>query len=909
MTATTKTTTKRYKPAKYINSPESIVFVKRNILFGQHHAKEYIVNHYKNHITNTKQAQNQEHAPSLLPVLVVEGYMDAISLWDVGIHHVVATMGTAVSSEQLNLACSTVTGVTSSVGRIILCLDNDTAGISATERLCRNGMIADCITNNSVTMFIATLPNGIKDPAEFIEVQRKNGLNGSNAADAFRTTVINSAVDWREWLIQQIISGYDQDLTSGTTIGRFSNMFERIADFLATTFNPAERTKRAYQIAGQLSSVLANECNVSESSTAVRIQLESDLIDLSARIASAKDAIQRRVDTTFMVSPSMSVPPTKTLASLVRGYGPNSFDQQLNKLAKNATKAKSVLARPNREVQRIHPPNHSKIDVSNIDTKDRTIRIPQNNKVQSSVTPGRKVKTTRAKINRKHDAISVTTHFSGFRFTHQSDIDWLQLDDDKKNGKRNALVLGQRHQRTFYNSDEIGTSNKSGNKLVYFDSANFNGHQYLTSSAFDAGYTSRTNKPDTSSIENGLATIVEQDVESMLISAEDKLLNILLHDGSARTIVKNMLAARQAVNVGDEIQWSCDDKKWLFEQLLGDLNLSPELSSNREMMRSYFAQLPHVPPRAFSKDIDSSFAHEALLLPKDADAHDSLPIDVGISVINPIVDSSFALDIDLAGGESTATSPPSGTLDIFFADETLSALSMSDNLLVGNRHDLAAQEAIATLLWASTALKAKQIRKEIKSYTDTVDSFDTRNVLNTNTDEEDGERNNLLSSSDEQGLKLEIQGNPHLDTYQLDLLLQLRETSFALQSLKESTSRTATRLLDESSSNRVEGGISHALQTNLATQLDDHVRDMWQNPLISEPGINDEPYENELERMATEWGEWYDDDYKWSPGESSKVNSDVLAEFPPDYAEANTDTESLDDFFERINREWGDWVD
>jgi DNA primase catalytic core len=141
-----------YKAAKYLNSPESLVFEKRKILFNQHLAQKSI--------------HNNDRTASTLPLLMVEGYMDVISLWEVGIRNVAASMGTAISPEQLDLA--SITAGTRG-GKIVICLDNDDAGNNAIERLCRNGMIEECIRKNVVSIRVARLPKQIKDPADFIE--------------------------------------------------------------------------------------------------------------------------------------------------------------------------------------------------------------------------------------------------------------------------------------------------------------------------------------------------------------------------------------------------------------------------------------------------------------------------------------------------------------------------------------------------------------------------------------------------------------------------------------------------------------------------------------------------------------------------------------------------------------------
>eukprot|EP00597_Dinobryon_sp_UTEXLB2267_P002636 CAMPEP_0170067252 /NCGR_PEP_ID=MMETSP0019_2-20121128/6675_1 /TAXON_ID=98059 /ORGANISM="Dinobryon sp., Strain UTEXLB2267" /LENGTH=479 /DNA_ID=CAMNT_0010274607 /DNA_START=205 /DNA_END=1644 /DNA_ORIENTATION=- len=97
------------KAAKYINSPTSLVFRKKYTLFGLDSAREYI-----------RQCDM---------AILVEGYMDVISLFEIGIRNVVASLGTAISIEQLVMAANG-----SSSKTVILLLDNDEAGHNAAQR-------------------------------------------------------------------------------------------------------------------------------------------------------------------------------------------------------------------------------------------------------------------------------------------------------------------------------------------------------------------------------------------------------------------------------------------------------------------------------------------------------------------------------------------------------------------------------------------------------------------------------------------------------------------------------------------------------------------------------------------------------------------------------------------------------
>ena len=83
----------RFKHAKYINSPETPIFSKKHNLFGISSAKKNLV-------------QSRDN-PRVKKIVLVEGYFDALSLHEIGIS-VAATMGTAITFEQLELAAKAV---------------------------------------------------------------------------------------------------------------------------------------------------------------------------------------------------------------------------------------------------------------------------------------------------------------------------------------------------------------------------------------------------------------------------------------------------------------------------------------------------------------------------------------------------------------------------------------------------------------------------------------------------------------------------------------------------------------------------------------------------------------------------------------------------------------------------------
>ncbi len=116
---------------KYINSSESPLFQKRRLLYDLYHAKRAI---------------GEQNA-----VFMVEGYMDALSLYALGINNVVATLGTALSEEHLKL-------VKRYGDRVAVFFDNDHAGLAAAFRS------LPIFLGAGVFPALVLLPSGIKDP-------------------------------------------------------------------------------------------------------------------------------------------------------------------------------------------------------------------------------------------------------------------------------------------------------------------------------------------------------------------------------------------------------------------------------------------------------------------------------------------------------------------------------------------------------------------------------------------------------------------------------------------------------------------------------------------------------------------------------------------------------------------------
>jgi DNA primase len=118
---------------KYLNSPETLLFNKSKNLYGLNFAK------------NTRKRE----------IILVEGYMDMISLYQAGFRNVAASLGTAFNQEHAKV-------LKKYADSVILLYDSDDAGTMAAQRA------IPILTQNGFYVKVLQVPNG-KDPDEFIK--------------------------------------------------------------------------------------------------------------------------------------------------------------------------------------------------------------------------------------------------------------------------------------------------------------------------------------------------------------------------------------------------------------------------------------------------------------------------------------------------------------------------------------------------------------------------------------------------------------------------------------------------------------------------------------------------------------------------------------------------------------------
>ena len=176
---------------KYLNSRETPIFHKGSNVFNMN-------------IISRESTRER--------IILVEGYMDVISLYNSGINYSVASLGTSLTIDQANI-------IKRMAKDIYICYDSDNAGINATSRA------IDIFLQASVKPKIIELEGGL-DPDDFI---KKYGL------EAFEKK-IKSAISYIEFKIKKLKENFNLEDSEG-----LSNFTIESAKILSSIKNPIER--------------------------------------------------------------------------------------------------------------------------------------------------------------------------------------------------------------------------------------------------------------------------------------------------------------------------------------------------------------------------------------------------------------------------------------------------------------------------------------------------------------------------------------------------------------------------------------------------------------------------------------------------------------------------------------------
>jgi DNA primase len=191
------------KGGKYLNSPETSLFSKGNVLFGLHQSKRFIA--------NARQA------------IVLEGQLDLITSFEAGIQNVVAPQGTALTERHAAL-------LRRFADEVILFFDADSAGQKAAERA------MEVLFGAGLQVRLGELPAG-EDPDLLIR---------NSGGDAFRGRV-EKAEDFFDFQINRNLTAAE----SRTTAGRVA-FARKMSRFISVVPDPVVRDTLVSRLAARL---------------------------------------------------------------------------------------------------------------------------------------------------------------------------------------------------------------------------------------------------------------------------------------------------------------------------------------------------------------------------------------------------------------------------------------------------------------------------------------------------------------------------------------------------------------------------------------------------------------------------------------------------------------------------------
>ena len=218
---------------KYLNSPETLIFNKRKNLFGMNLAKK------------TKAGR----------IILVEGYMDAVALHQYGFDCAVASLGTALTEDQVNL-------LSKYTDQVVLIYDGDEAGQNATRRA------MPMLEKSGLQMRVLRM-QGAKDPDEFL---KKFG------ADRFKL-LLEGAENQMEYQLQALARKYDLNLDDQKV-----EFLKAAAELLSTVGSAVQREvygTRAAEAAGVSYEAMKLEIDKAYRRRVRRDQKRQEKIDLA----------------------------------------------------------------------------------------------------------------------------------------------------------------------------------------------------------------------------------------------------------------------------------------------------------------------------------------------------------------------------------------------------------------------------------------------------------------------------------------------------------------------------------------------------------------------------------------------------------------------------------------------------
>ena len=189
--------------AKYINSPETPLFRKGNVLFGLHKTKRGLI--------DAKSA------------IICEGQLDLITLFEAGITNVVAPQGTAFTEKQARV-------LKRFVDEVVLCFDADAAGKKAAERS------LEALLQNDLIVRVAEMPAG-EDPDSLLRRKGKEDFEERIAA----------ARDFFDYWIERETAATDL-----TSLGAKMELARNLAETISHVRDPLMRGEVVRKVTARL---------------------------------------------------------------------------------------------------------------------------------------------------------------------------------------------------------------------------------------------------------------------------------------------------------------------------------------------------------------------------------------------------------------------------------------------------------------------------------------------------------------------------------------------------------------------------------------------------------------------------------------------------------------------------------
>lgn len=252
----------RQKP-KYRNSPETLIYSKRNVLYGLERAA-----------TEIKKANR---------AIIVEGYFDQKALEAQGIGFVVASCGVALTPQQVSQVLASM-----DENNVYLGFDNDGAGIAATQKAIEG--VKHLAYQGQVNLKVLNY-SPFKDAADFISAK---------GVDAFRQ-MLKEATNWIEWTLRQYLK--DKDLDDPEVLREAIQM---VSDMVSHIPDPTVRTvylRDLSEILAQGDISMAKQLTESLRSQIKGTQWQSQVVKIPQEQMGMREQAEHELMTIYLHSP------------------------------------------------------------------------------------------------------------------------------------------------------------------------------------------------------------------------------------------------------------------------------------------------------------------------------------------------------------------------------------------------------------------------------------------------------------------------------------------------------------------------------------------------------------------------------------------------------------------------------